>query len=41
MNTTALAKQEAFKKEQQEQFTGYMGKRAVKFGVPQNQGPFA
>lgn len=41
MDTEALAKQEKLKKEQEEKYNGYLSQRALKFGAPQNQGPFA
>ena len=41
MDISALAKQEEMKKQQKEHFSGYMSQRALKFGIPQNQGPFA
>ena len=41
MDTSALDKQEELKKQQQEHFTGYLSQRALKFGIPQNLGPFA
>ena len=41
MDIQGLAKQEQQKKEQEEKYNGYLSQRALKFGAPQNQGPFA
>jgi hypothetical protein len=41
MDIQGLAKQEQQKKEKEEKYNGYLSQRALKFGAPQNQGPFA